>query len=86
GVYITEVEFDGEKWPSVTNIGYNPTFDGQKLMVETHILDFGGDLYDREIVINFHERIREERKFKDIKELKDQIARDVQAAREYFNR
>ena len=54
GVYITEVEFDGRKWPSVTNIGYNPTFDGKKLLVETHILDFGGNLYDREIVIYFH--------------------------------
>lgn len=84
GVYITEVEFDGKKWPSVTNIGYNPTFDGNKLMVETHILDFGGDLYDREIVIYFHERIRAEQKFKDMADLMAQIGRDVERARQYF--
>ncbi len=84
GVYITEVEFDGKKWPSVTNIGYNPTFDGKKLLVETHILNFGGDLYDREIVIYFHERIREEKKFKDMAELMAQISRDVERARDFF--
>ncbi len=85
GVYITEVEFDGKRWPSVTNIGYNPTFDGKKLLVETHILDFGGDLYDREIVIYFHERIRAEQKFKDMAELMAQISKDVERARQYFN-
>ncbi len=84
GVYITEVGFDGRKWPSVTNIGFNPTFDGKKLLVETHILNYSGDLYDRDVVIYFHDRIREERKFKDIVELKERIATDVSIAREYF--
>ncbi len=84
GVYITEVEFDGQKWPSVTNIGFNPTFKGKKLLVETHILNYSGDLYDRDIVIYFHERIREERRFGSIEELKERIATDVSIAREYF--
>lgn len=84
GVYITEVEFGGQRWPSVTNIGFNPTFDGKKLLVETHILDFSGDLYDRDVVIYFHERLRGEIKFKGIEELKEMIAKDVATAREYF--
>jgi riboflavin kinase/FMN adenylyltransferase len=84
GVYITEVEFDGKRWPSVTNIGFNPTFDGKKLLVETHILGYTGDLYDRDIVIYFHDRIREEKKFKDMAELKNQIATDVGTASRYF--
>ena len=84
GVYITEVEFDGKKWPSVTNIGFNPTFDGKKLLVETHILGYTGDLYDRDIVIYFHDRIREEKKFRDMDELKAQITADVETARRYF--
>lgn len=84
GVYITEVGFDGQRWPSVTNIGFNPTFDGKKLLVETHILNYSGDLYDREVVIYFHERIREERRFKDIAELKTRIFEDVAFARKYF--
>jgi riboflavin kinase/FMN adenylyltransferase len=84
GVYITEVEFDGKKWPSVTNIGFNPTFDGKKLLVETHILGYAGDLYGRDIVIYFHDRIREEKKFRDMTELKAQITADVETARRYF--
>ncbi len=86
GVYITEVEFDGKKWPSVTNIGFNPTFDGKKLLVETHILDYAGNLYDRDVMIYFHDRIREEEKFKDMAELKERIARDVAVAKEYFKK
>jgi len=84
GVYITEVEFDGKRWPSVTNIGFNPTFDGKKLLVETHILDYVGDLYDRDVKIYFHDRIRSERKFKDMAELKERITADVSIAKEYF--
>jgi len=84
GVYITEVEFDGRRWPSVTNIGFNPTFDGSKLLVETHIIGYAGDLYDRDIVIYFHDRVREEKKFKDMNELKAQITADVETARKYF--
>lgn len=84
GVYITEVEFDGKRWPSVTNIGYNPTFDGKKLLVETHILDYVGDLYDRDVVIYFQDCIREEKKFRDMAELREQIAADVGTARRYF--
>jgi riboflavin kinase/FMN adenylyltransferase len=84
GVYITEVEFDGKKWPSVTNIGFNPTFDGKKLLVETHILGYTGDLYGRDIVIYFHDRIRQEKKFRDMVELKAQITADVETARKYF--
>lgn len=84
GVYITEVEFEGRKWPSVTNIGFNPTFDGKKLLVETHILNYSGDLYDHDVAIYFHRRIREERKFGSMEELKERITLDVSIAREYF--
>lgn len=84
GVYVTEVEFDGKRWPSVTNIGFNPTFDGKKLLVETHILGYTGDLYGRDIIIYFHDRIREEKKFKGMDELRTQITADVERAKRYF--
>ncbi len=86
GVYMTEAEIDGKRLPAVTNIGYNPTFDGKKFLVETHILDFAGDLYDREVTIHFLGRIRDEMKFSGIEELKERIAADIAQARERFAR
>lgn len=86
GVYMTEAEIEGKKMPSVTNIGYNPTFGGKKFLMETHILDYTGDLYDCEVVIYFHERIRDEVKFKNMDELKERIHRDIAIARERFEK
>jgi riboflavin kinase/FMN adenylyltransferase len=84
GVYITEVEIDGKKFPAVTNIGYNPTFDGQRLTIETHILEFSQDLYGRGIALHYLDRIRDEVKFDSVDELKEKIWKDVEIARAYF--
>ncbi len=84
GVYMTEVELKGRRKPAVTNIGFNPTFGGKKFLMETHILDFSGNLYGKEVVIYFHKRIRDEMKFSGIDELKERISKDVALAREYF--
>jgi riboflavin kinase/FMN adenylyltransferase len=86
GVYISEVEVDGKKFPAVTNIGYNPTFDGQSQTIETYILDFSQDLYGREIALYFLDRIRDEVKFGSVDELKGMIWKDVEIARAYFNK
>ena len=84
GVYVTEVEFRGRRKPAVTNIGFNPTFGGNKFLMETHILDFSGNLYGKEVAIYFHKRIREEMKFSGIDELKERIAKDAALARKHF--
>jgi riboflavin kinase/FMN adenylyltransferase len=84
GVYISMVEIDGKNFSAVTNIGYNPTFDGQGLTIETYILDFSQDLYGRGIVLYFLNRIRDEVKFGSVDELKGRIWKDVETAREYF--
>lgn len=86
GVYISMVEIDGKKFSAVTNIGYNPTFDGQGLTIETYILDFSQDLYGREIALYFLNRIRDEVKFSSVDELKGGIWKDVETAREYFKK
>jgi riboflavin kinase/FMN adenylyltransferase len=86
GVYMTEVELEGKRMPAVTNIGFNPTFDGKKFLVETHVLNFSGNLYGREVAIYFHERIRDEIKFDGIDKLKERIAKDVAVAREHFKK
>ena len=86
GIYITDVDVGGKRYPAVTNIGYNPTFDGQSLTIETYILDFSGDLYDRNIALYFLERVRDEVRFSGVDELKERIWKDVEAAREYFTK
>lgn len=86
GVYISMVEIDGKKFSAVTNVGYNPTFDGQGLTIETYILDFSQDLYGREIALYFLNRIRDEVKFSSVDELKGRIWKDVETAREYFKK
>ena len=86
GVYISEVDIDGKKRPAVTNIGFNPTFDGQAQTIETYILDFSGDLYNQEIALYFLERVRDEAKFGSVDELREKIWKDVETARNYFNK
>jgi riboflavin kinase/FMN adenylyltransferase len=65
----------------VTNIGVRPTVGSVGLSVETYLLDFAGDLYDARLRIHLVARLREERKFGSLDELKAQIARDVSDAR-----
>jgi riboflavin kinase/FMN adenylyltransferase len=84
GVYISQVEYQGKKLPSVTNIGHNPTFGGQERTIEAFILDYDGDLYGQAMRFFFCRKIRDEIRFNDVSELQAQIERDVSAAREYF--
>jgi riboflavin kinase/FMN adenylyltransferase len=89
GVYVCDVRFlddgtpaRGAKLPAVTNVGHRPTFDDrQGLIAEAHLIDFAGDLYGREIELVFRARLRAEQKFDGADALRDQIARDVAAAR-----
>lgn len=84
GVYAVTVDVDDETYYGVSNIGYNPTFGDNALSLETHILDFSGDLLEKTISINFIEHLRDEKTFRSVQELSDQIAKDIQQARESF--
>ncbi len=78
-VYATSTKYptkDGKIYKSISNIGYNPTFAGENLIMETYILDFKKDIYDEEIEVIFHERLREERKFDKIEDLINQLTKD----------
>lgn len=81
GVYAIWVEAKGEILPAVANIGYNPTFGNDAISVEAHILDYSGDLYGQSLWVHFVQRIRSERKFSGIEELKARIGRDIELAR-----
>ncbi|HHU22220.1 MAG TPA: bifunctional riboflavin kinase/FAD synthetase [Clostridiales bacterium] len=85
GVYATKAFFDNSEHIAVTNIGVKPTVNmDNKLSVETHILDFEGELYGCPVRLEFYEFLRPEEKFNNLEELKAQIARDIDAARAYF--
>ncbi len=76
GVYYSVLEHSGRRFRGITNIGYNPTVENDKLSVETHIIGFDEDLYDETIRINFIKRIRDEKKFDSLTELSEQLKKD----------
>lgn len=86
GVYATRVCFGGQYWSAVTNVGVRPTVqdnDGH-VTVEGFILDFDGDLYGQRVRMEFYKRLREERKFPSIEALAEEIRKNAQETREYF--
>lgn len=86
GVYVTETGVAGKRYRSATNIGFRPTFGGTHLAIETHLLDFSGTLTSGAMEISFWERLRDEMKFSDPAVLREQVLRDVDRAREFFQR
>lgn len=76
GVYATITEFKNRKFPSMTNIGYNPTFKNKYISIETNILDFSEDLYGETIKVNFVKKLRNEVLFSDVHSLVDQLVKD----------
>ena len=84
GVYAVKVNVEENTYNGVTNIGTNPTFGEHALSVETHLLDFSGDLVGKTIRIIFLQRLRDEITFSSIEELANQIAEDIRVAKELF--
>ncbi len=76
GAYKSEALIDNRWLPSVTNIGIRPTVGGDKLFSETHIIDFDGNLYGKNLQVKLTDFIRPERKFNSFEELKEQIKED----------
>lgn len=78
GVYMTRTLIDGIIYSSVTNVGVKPTVEeNAKPLAETHILDYNGNLYGKNIEVRFCEFIRDEMKFSSVDELKKQIEKDI---------
>ncbi len=87
GVYVSAILIDGQWRRSVTNVGVRPTFgDATQSSIETHVLHWSDDLYERTVRVRFLHRLRDEKKFSSIDELKSQIERDVARAGRYFER
>ncbi len=76
GVYRGYCEYGGIFYKAMINIGYNPTFNNQLLSVEAHILDFDQNIYGEQVKFHFVDRLRDEKKFSNILELKNQLEID----------
>ncbi len=84
GVYYSEVLMDGKAYPAISNIGYKPTVNSEKLLgVETYLYDFDEDIYEKEISVRLLSFKRAERQFATIDDLKKQMEEDIRAGKEY---
>lgn len=84
GVYAGWATVNGEQHMAVTNVGMRPTFEGQNLRVEAHLLDFNRDIYGEIVTFTFESHVRPEKKFDGIQALMTQITADSQSARAYL--
>ena len=85
GVYATWATVEGKRYQSMTNIGFRPTVDGKSHKIEAHLLDFEGDLYGKEVELEFAAPIREEQKFAGLEALKQQLGLDREIAYKLLN-
>lgn len=84
GVYATRVIWNGQSYPAVTNVGNNPTVQGKYTTVESHLIDFAGNLYGESICVEFRAFLRKEQNFGEKEALAKQIEEDTRRAKEFF--
>lgn len=85
GVYCSKVEYLGEVYPGITNIGYRPTVSNNGIVsVETYVFDFEMDLYGKEILVQLLTHTRPEKRFENVEQLKAQLEKDKEFGLRYF--
>ena len=77
GIYATIAQVEGGHFPSATNVGIRPTFGTGEEMVETHLLNYKGNLYGKDMRVEFVQKLRDEERFSSSEELKTQIEKDI---------
>ena len=85
GVYACRALVDGQEFAAVTNIGTRPTVSGTHVTVEPWLLDFNGDLYGRELTLQFYKFLRPERKFDSLEALRAEVKNNADQTRAYFS-
>ena len=76
GVYRSSVEIDGVVYCAMSNVGVRPSVGGKELLLETHVIGYSGDLYGRKLCVRLVDKIRDEKRFSSISDLKEQLQRD----------
>jgi riboflavin kinase/FMN adenylyltransferase len=84
GVYATEAFIAGKSCWAATNVGIRPTFDGARISIESFLFDFSDDLTSGKLEVRFWHRLRDECKFSGPAELREQVLKDIEQAKEYF--
>ncbi len=82
GVYETRVTVEGKTYKGITNYGARPTFDNDKITTETHLDGFEGDLYGKDLTVEFIRYLRDIQKFESVAQLKNQLTTDIRRVRE----
>ena len=82
GVYASRVVVEGEVYRAMTNIGVRPSVDGTKRLLETHLFGFRGLLYGLKLRVELYDKIRDEKKFASVEELRQQIEKDSNKIKE----
>ena len=83
GVYAVRAKKfkNGNYFKGIANLGYRPTFNGKKILLEVHLFNFSENLYNKYLTVEFKKFIRKERKFKNVDQLKEQIKKDLSKAK-----
>ncbi len=84
GVYATEAVVAGKTYRAATNVGMRPTFDGARITIESFLFDFSDNLTSGQLEVRFWHRLRDERKFSGPAELREQVLKDIEQAKQYF--
>ena len=85
GVYATEAVVRGKTYRAATNVGTRPTFDGgSRITIESHLFDFSENVTSGAFEVRFWQRLRDERKFSGPTELREQVLKDIEKAKEFF--
>ena len=82
GVYCSKVFVEDEEYVAMTNVGVRPSVDGSRRLLETHLFDFEGLLYGLTLRVELYNKIRDEKKFSSVEELREQIAKDFNKIKE----
>ena len=83
GVYCVKVKIYGSNkiYKGIANLGFRPTFNQKKILLEVNLFNFSGNLYNKKLSVDFKKFIRGEKKFKNIDQLKKQINKDILSAK-----
>ena len=83
GVYAVKVKRSDKNnyLKGIANLGYRPTFNGKKILLEVHLFNFSGNLYNKYLTVEFKKFIRKEKKFKNVEQLRRQIKNDLLIAK-----
>ena len=86
GVYRSQIEVNGRLYAAMSNAGVRPSVDGSGRWLETHIFDFDGDLYGQRLKVWLLEKIRDEKKFDSVTQLREQLERDMNYCKTYIEK